>query len=183
MAEQRILGRLLSVEFDGVQELRAQAAHVSGVEPNCTCGCPSITPTIDRSLAPPASGLRMLPTELQELERQNGIERSVICFLNEDGYLANLECVFYDDAIDEWPDADQCAVLLRDSDHYLTAVRLPSGARRPTRARPRLLWIPDGAEGQGCGKAERMARNLFGGGADHAGSGRVSSGPPVRDGV
>jgi hypothetical protein len=108
--EQRILGRLLSVEFDGVQKLRAQAAHISGVEPNCTCGCPSITPTIDRSLAPPASGPRILPVELQELERQNGIERTVICFLDDDGYLSNLECVFYDDAIDEWPDADECAV-------------------------------------------------------------------------
>lgn len=127
-AEQRILGRLLSVEFDGVQKLRAQAAHISGVEPNCTCGCPSITPTIDRSLAPPASGPRILPVELQELERQNGIERTVICFLADDGYLSNLECVFYHDAIDEWPDADECAVLLRDSERYLNAVHLPSGA-------------------------------------------------------
>ena len=127
-AEQRILSRLLSVEFDGVQELRAQAAHISGVESNCTCGCPSITPTIDRSLAPRANGPRVLPVELQELERPSGIERAVICFV-DDGYLANLECVYYDDAIDEWPDADQCAVLLRDSDRYLTTVRLPGGAQ------------------------------------------------------
>ncbi|WP_406026212.1 hypothetical protein OH802_06480 [Nocardioides sp. NBC_00850] len=127
-AEQRILSRLLSVEFDGVQELRAQATHISGVEPNCTCGCPSITPTIDRSLAPPADGPRILPVELQELERPNGLERTVICFLDEDGYLANLECVFYDDAVDEWPEADECAALLRDSERYLNAVRLPSGA-------------------------------------------------------
>lgn len=128
-AEQRILGRLLSVEFDGVQELRLQAAHDSAVEPNCTCGCPSITPTIDRSLAPAVSGPRLLPVELQELQRPNGVERTVICFLDDDGYLANLECVFYDDAAPEWPDADECAVLLRDSELYLGAVRLPSGAQ------------------------------------------------------
>ena len=128
-AEQRILSRLLSVDFEGVQELRAQATHISSVESNCTCGCSSITPKIDRSLAPPASGPRILPAELQELDRPNGIERTVICFLDDDGYLANLECVFYDDAVDEWPEADECAVLLRDSERYLTAVLLPSGAQ------------------------------------------------------
>lgn len=128
-AEQRILSRLLSVEFEGVQELRAQATHISSVESNCTCGCPSITPNIDRSLAPPATGPRILPVELLELERSDGLERTVICFLDEHGYLANLECVFYDDAVDEWPEADQCAVLLRDSERYLNAVRLPSGAQ------------------------------------------------------
>ena len=86
-SEQRILDRLLSIEFDGVQELRRQAASISGVEANCTCGCPSITPTVDRSQAPPASSPRILPAELQELERANGIERTVICFLDNDGYL------------------------------------------------------------------------------------------------
>lgn len=128
-AEQRILSRLFSVEFGGVHELRAQAAHISSVEPSCTCGCPSMTPKIDRSLAPAATGPRILPVELVELERPGGLERTVICFLDEHGYLANLECVFYDDAVDEWPEADQCAVLLRDSERYLNAVRLPSGAQ------------------------------------------------------
>lgn len=151
-AEQRILSRLLSVEFDGVQELRAQATHISSVEPNCTCGCPSISPAIDRSLAPPANGPRILPVELQELERPMGLERTVICFLDEDGYLANLECVFYDDAVDEWPDVDRCAVLLRDAHRYLTAVHLPGGAHVSPRESGDQ-WVSFEPEGTGFSAA------------------------------
>ncbi len=76
----------------------------------------------------------------------------MICFLDEDGYLANLECVFYDDAIDEWPDADHGAVLLRDSDHYLTAVRLPSGAQVKPRE-PGDRWVSFEIEAQGFSAA------------------------------
>ena len=39
--ERAVLDALLSVEFDGVEELRAQAADVAVVG-RCPCGCPSV---------------------------------------------------------------------------------------------------------------------------------------------
>jgi hypothetical protein len=51
----------------------------------------------------------------------------------EAGYIANLECVYYDDAMSEWPDPARCSVLMRDTEGYLEAVTLPHG----TTARPR----------------------------------------------
>lgn len=123
-----MLALLLSVDFDGAEALRIQAANILGAEPNCTCGCPSITPHVDRAAAPPASCRSPLPVELAEMSRTDGVPRTVLCFLDPDGYLANLECVYYDDARPEWPRANQCAVLLSDDQHHLEAVALPSGA-------------------------------------------------------
>jgi hypothetical protein len=128
-SEQQVLDRLLVLDFEGVRELRKQAMHIQGVEPNCTCGCPSFTPFVDRSQAPPASGSRLLPVELQELGRPSGIEHTVICFLDDNGYIGNVECVYYDDAIAEWPPLDSSVVLLSDSDHNLTSALLPTGAQ------------------------------------------------------
>lgn len=128
-SEQQILDRLLALDFEGARELRKQAMHILGVESNCTCGCPSITPFVDRSQAPPASRSSLLPVELQEFGRTSGIERTVICFLDDDGYIGNLECVYYDDAITEWPPIDSSVVLLSDSDHNLTSALLPTGAQ------------------------------------------------------
>lgn len=62
------------------------------------------------------------------MDRADGIPRAVLCFLDEDGYIANLECVYYDDAIPEWPDPGRCAVLIRDGQGYLETVALPGGA-------------------------------------------------------
>ena len=52
----------------------------------------------------------------------------MICFLDDDGYLANLECVYYDDAVAEWPNVEECAVLMRDAEGYLLSAVLPNGA-------------------------------------------------------
>ena len=71
-SERRILDRLLSIDFEGAAALRLQVDHLTGVEPKCTCGCPSITPLIKREKAPHASGSRLLPAEIQELVRTNG---------------------------------------------------------------------------------------------------------------
>jgi hypothetical protein len=127
-AERAVLVRLLSVEFDGVDALRRQAESIRDVEPNCTCGCPSITLHVDRDAASSADCSSPLPVELVEMARVDGIPRTVLCFLDSDGYIANLECVYYDDALPEWPGPDQCAVLLRDEERYLEAVALPAGA-------------------------------------------------------
>ena len=108
--EMEVMNRLASVEFEGVVQLRAQIAIISVVEPNCVCGCPSFTPVIDRSVAP-ASPLRtVLPTELVEAERDDGVPRTVIWFADAEGYIANVECVYYDDALPEWPDPRQCTI-------------------------------------------------------------------------
>lgn len=126
--ERAILDRLLAMDFDGVAELRVQADHVTAVEGNCACGCPSITPAIDRSQAGAAQLERtLLPAELQEVSRSDGVPRTVLCFADTDGYLANLECVYYDEPVDEWPSAQSCAILLRDREGYVVAAELPSG--------------------------------------------------------
>jgi len=126
--ERGVLARLLAADFNGVQALRAQADHIDGVEPNCTCGCPSITPHVDRDAAPPARIGSHLPVELAEMARADGIPRTVLCFLDGDGYLGNLECVYYDEARPEWPRPGGCAVLLRDEQGYLESALLASGA-------------------------------------------------------
>jgi hypothetical protein len=79
---------LLSVDFDGADSLRSQVQAIRGVEPNCTCGCPSITPEIDRTAAPPSGSASPLPVELAELSREDGVPRTVLCFLDA-GYLTN----------------------------------------------------------------------------------------------
>lgn len=141
-SEQEVLDRLLTMEFEGVQELRKQARHILGVESNCTCGCPSITPFVDCTQAPPAPGPRYLPVELVELTRPSGISRTVICFLDADGYLGNLECVYYDDAIAEWPSVNNSVVLLSDSNRHHISALLPSGAQvSPTDANDHWVSI------------------------------------------
>ncbi|GEM_PF-2132279 len=126
-AERQVLDLFLSVEFEGVGAFREQAMHILGVEPDCICGCPSIKFHIDRSKAPATPAYRLLPTELEELSRPAGIPSSVLCLLDKDGYLASLECVYYDDVVTEWPARDRCAVILRGIGGNLTSVSLPSG--------------------------------------------------------
>ena len=126
--EHNILRLLLSVDFEGVDALRMQAAVLRDVEPNCTCGCPSITPHLDRTSLPPARLAYRFPVALVEMRRADGVPRTVLCFLDRDGYLGNLECVYYDDPLPEWPDPRDCAVLLHDSERHIEAVLLPKGA-------------------------------------------------------
>ena len=101
--EVEVMNRLASVEFEGVAQLRAQIVSISHVEPNCSCGCPSFTPIIDRSIAPASPLQSILPTESVEEERINSVPRTVIWFADPDGYIANVECVYYDDALPDWP--------------------------------------------------------------------------------
>ena len=85
------------------------------------------------------------------MNRADGIPRTVLCFLDEDGYVANLECVYYDDAIPEWPDPGSCAVLVRDEQGYLEAVALPSGATvRPQDPDDRWVSFEEQSDGGFC---------------------------------
>lgn len=111
--ELKVLQRLSSVDFEGVEQLRSQIASIREVEFNCSCGCPSFTPVVDRSQAPPAPSRSLLPTELVEEERLDGVPRTVIWFVDAEGFIANVECVYYDEALSEWPEPSRCTVLTR----------------------------------------------------------------------
>lgn len=161
--EREILDRLLTVDFPGAEALRIQAGTVREVEPNCTCGCPSITPHVDRTAAPPARSSSPLPVELAEMDRPAGVPRTVLCFLDEQGYLSNLECVYYDDPLPEWPAPKDCAVLVRDDERYLAAVSLPGGATvRPHEAGDRWVSFEEGQDGGFCASTWSGFRECFG---------------------
>jgi len=149
--ETAVLTRLLCIDFAGVDELRVQARHITGVEPTCRCGCPSITPAVDREQAPPATGMETTqPVELAEVERADGVPRTVLLFVR-DGYLAYIECVYYDQSRNEWPEPSNCLTMSRDGMGNVVAARLPAGAV----VRPHTTgdaWVkidaaPDGAWG------------------------------------
>jgi hypothetical protein len=161
--ERATLSSLLSIEFDGVDDLRRQVEHIRGAEPNCTCGCPSITPDIDRRAAPPSSSPSPLPVELAEMKRDDGVARTVLCFLDAEGYIANLECVYYDDAQPAWPDPAECSVLIRDSDRYLEAVALPRGVLvRPHEPEDRWVSFEPREGGGFCATTFTCYRECFG---------------------
>ncbi|MEJ1114683.1 hypothetical protein WBN73_08890 [Paenarthrobacter sp. CCNWLY172] len=126
--ELEILNRLLSMEFEGVSEFRKQAMNIIGVESDCICGCPSIAIQVDRTKAPGAPWTRLLPAELEELSHPTGVPSSVLCLLDQDGYLASLEFVYYDDVVTEWPPSNRCAVVLRGSERNPSSVSLSGGA-------------------------------------------------------
>lgn len=50
---------------------------------------------------------------LVEEERAQGVPRTVIWFADAEGFVSNVECVYYDDALPEWPDPRLCTVLVR----------------------------------------------------------------------
>ncbi len=112
--ELEVLNRLASAQFEGVEKLRAQISYISEVEPNCSCGCPSFTPVLDRSFVPPAPFSSLLPSELNEEERDDGAPRTVIWFADAAGFITNVECIYYDDPRAEWPDFRNCRVLTRE---------------------------------------------------------------------
>ncbi len=105
-----VMRLLASVDFEGAAELRAQIASVTHVVPNCTCGCPSFTPVLDRDEVPASRQRTMLPSELVEDARPGGVPRTVIWFADSEGFIANVECVYYDEARNEWPDLARCSV-------------------------------------------------------------------------
>lgn len=111
--ELEVLNRLASAQFEGLDQLRTQIASIQEVEPNCSCGCSSFTPVLDRSLVPSAPVSSLLPTELVEEERADGVPRTVIWFADAEGFISNVECVYYDDAIAEWPSLQSSTVYTR----------------------------------------------------------------------
>ena len=108
-----MLALLLSVEFPGVDALRAQAASAVVVG-DCGCGCPSV----DLELAgdvPLASGFssRLAPTEGLVRPLGEGVSDEIILFV-DNGRLSRLEYVSYDALPPaEWPALDRISVTVR----------------------------------------------------------------------
>ena len=102
-SELAVLRALLSADFDGVAELRAQAERATVVG-RCACGCPSI------ELAVPGDLPRSPCAEpLAPVEARAG-DHAVILFL-DDGRLSYLELVHVDDQPPtSWPAVEQLVV-------------------------------------------------------------------------
>ncbi len=96
------------------------------------------------------------------MSRTDGVPRTVLCFLDPVGCLANLECVYCDDARPEWPRANRCAVLLMDDQHYLEADALPSGALvRPRERGDRWVSTEPQSDGGFCATTWSGYREWF----------------------
>jgi hypothetical protein len=111
-SERVVLDALLSNEFVGAVELRAQmdTAMVVG---QCDCGCP----TIDiESRGDPAVALRdarLAPVELRVMTAGEEPPGEVVLFLT-DGRLSSLEYVFYsDEPPGAWPTRDYLEIVNR----------------------------------------------------------------------
>jgi hypothetical protein len=100
--ERAILDHLLSLEFEGVEQLRRQAAEATVVG-RCDCGCPTIEiETTASALAVPLEG-RLAPIEGRVLPIADEPSGDVILFV-DDGRLSSLELVWYTETPAEaWP--------------------------------------------------------------------------------
>jgi hypothetical protein len=87
--EQRaLLTFLLEREFPGRAELAEQAQSVTTRGRSCSCGCPSFSLLVDRSLPPAVVGERMV-SDAHGTD-PGGNEVGVLLF-TEDGYLTEIE--------------------------------------------------------------------------------------------
>jgi hypothetical protein len=103
--ERDVLDFLLSAEFPGVEELRAQAsfALVTGL---CDCGCPSFGLTVDKSKAPRADVNPKTPVEAQADSIGDDPSFELLLFTN-DGWLDYVELVTYDPVRSTFPPLTQ----------------------------------------------------------------------------
>jgi hypothetical protein len=95
--ERGALDLLLGVEFDGVDELRAQSATVLSSGPSCSCGCGSIALVVEPT-APPSTASSPIPHELTVIEVDGSPVGGILLFL-ENGKLAELEHYYFDDGL------------------------------------------------------------------------------------
>jgi hypothetical protein len=88
--EREILDFLLSVDFAGAPELRAQAATAS-VTAMCPCGCASFDTDVDRTLTP--AGVESV-VPVHAWSNEGAFE---LLLFARDGWLAGVEIVYYDE--------------------------------------------------------------------------------------
>jgi hypothetical protein len=104
--ERAVLDLLLSINFDGVQQLRDQAlsALVTG---KCDCGCPSIELTVGDGVSASERPHRLAPVEGVVAPMGDGPPGEVLLFV-DDGKLSYLEYVHYNDPPpSDWPALDR----------------------------------------------------------------------------
>ncbi len=111
VSERSILDLMLSLDFEGVEELRRQALNVL-VTGRCSCGCP----TIDLATSPDSNRSRIAdstsPVQARVDHGEGHAPGEFILFLN-DGRLSSLEYVYYDEIPNDWPDIDRVTLWLR----------------------------------------------------------------------
>lgn len=104
--ERRVLDLLLTQDFAGAPELRAQVDHAQVIG-GCSCGCASVDLEVDRADCECATDARSpIPSEAQVVDNAGDPQGGALVFL-KDGYLASLEIYSYADPIPSWPASDR----------------------------------------------------------------------------
>jgi hypothetical protein len=107
--EHALLDLLLSVDFDGATDLRAQA-RVATVIGRCDCGCPTVDLAVPET-APAADLLgRVSPVEGRVTTHGDEASGEILLFL-KDGRLDSLEYVYYDLVPTSWPPIDRIVTV------------------------------------------------------------------------
>jgi hypothetical protein len=108
-AERGVLALLLSQDFPGVEELRAQTGEVVVVG-RCDCGCPSVA--LARPDRPrPRSRSALTPIE-GRVGGVHGAPPIELLLFAGDGELTYLELVWYgESAPDTWPSLDEIELV------------------------------------------------------------------------
>lgn len=108
--ERRVLDLLLAPEFDGVHELRRQAANAVVVG-RCRCGCPTIDIDVRSDDEPAAIRGSLAPFEANIAPDCDGVPGQIILFLNA-GRISSMEYVYFTDTVpSEWPPVSRLSVV------------------------------------------------------------------------
>ncbi len=110
------IGAVLSVDFDGVDQLREQISAISSVRSSCECGCGTISLDVDRQRAP-ASTFQgsQAPVEALFSPVEDGAEHSAGLLLwIRDGYLDELEVYSTTERGEAIPTTAELSVYHRD---------------------------------------------------------------------
>jgi hypothetical protein len=107
--EHAVLDLLLSANFDGATDLRAQARDATVVG-RCDCGCPTVD--LDVPDTAPAADLlgRVYPVEGRVTTHGDEAPGEILVFL-KDGRLDSLEYVYYDLVPTSWPPIDRIVTV------------------------------------------------------------------------
>jgi hypothetical protein len=91
--EREILELLLSVDAEGIEELRAQVPHALGARWNC--GCASFNLIVDKARAPRSTVTRSPLSEAESMERDDPDHYFELLLWVNDGWLSGVEIVDY----------------------------------------------------------------------------------------
>ena len=98
--ERMVLQKLLTVEFAGAGDLRAQLPHTLVVG-CCTCGCATITLAVDASSAAPAAVTSGAAVSAGITDEEQ--DAGVVLLVDDAGYMSYLEVYSIGDPVREFP--------------------------------------------------------------------------------